>query len=58
MKKYILYIASCLVALSCFSSCHWLDKEPDTELTMDMVYQDRDRTMSAFAYVYSFIPNP
>lgn len=58
MKKYIIYIASCLVALSCFSSCHWLDKEPDTELTMDMVYEDYDRTMSAFAYVYSFIPNP
>ena len=33
MKKYILYIASFLVALSCFSSCHWLDKEPDAEKT-------------------------
>lgn len=58
MKKYLLYTLSCLALLVSASSCHWLDKEPDTELTMDMVYADKDKLMGAFAYVYSFIPNP
>ena len=58
MKKYILYIFSCLALLVAASSCNWLEKEPDTEATMETVYNDKDKMMSAFAYVYSQIPNP
>ncbi|HEY3373175.1 MAG TPA: RagB/SusD family nutrient uptake outer membrane protein [Prolixibacteraceae bacterium] len=42
-----------------FSSCEdFLDKEADTELTMDMVFADKARMEGMLAYVYSGIPDP
>ncbi len=42
-----------------FSSCSdYLDKEADTELTMDMVFTDKTRLEGMLAYVYSGIPDP
>ncbi len=42
-----------------FSSCSdFLDKEADTELTMDMVFTDKTRMEGMLAYVYSGIPDP
>lgn len=42
-----------------FISCNdFLDKENDTELTMDMVFTDRTRLEGMLAYIYSGIPDP
>lgn len=42
-----------------FSSCEdYLDKEADTELTMDMVFEDKTRMEGMLAYAYSGIPDP
>lgn len=57
MKLYK-YILTLMVALATLSSCNYLDKEPDTELTMDMVFQDKDRMEGMLAYIYSAIPDP
>lgn len=40
------------------TSCNYLDKEPDTELTLDMVFDDKVRMEGWLAYVYSGIPDP
>ena len=56
--KFIKYILTLVVAVATLSSCNYLDKEPDTELTMDMVFQDKDRMEGMLAYVYSGIPDP
>ena len=40
------------------SGCSFLDKEPDTELTLEMVFENKTRTMSWLAGVYSNIPDP
>lgn len=55
--KFIKYILTLVVAVATLSSCSYLDKEPDTELTMDMVFQDKDRMEGMLAYVYSAIPD-
>ena len=42
-----------------FCSCSdYLDKEADTELTMDMVFADKTRMEGMLAYAYSGIPDP
>lgn len=64
MKK--INIAKCmaggLVALAMLpvaSSCSdYLDKEPDTELTVDMVFENRDKVYSWLANVYDVIHTP
>ena len=56
--KFIKYIMTLVVIMASFSSCNYLDKEPDTELTMDMVFEDKDRMEGMLAYVYSAIPDP
>lgn len=58
MKKILTYSFVFLTVFGSAVSCNYLDKEPDTELTMDMVWSNRDRMMSQFAYVWSFIPCP
>lgn len=40
------------------SSCDYLDKQPDDQLTMEMIFTDRLRTEDWLAGVYSSIPNP
>ena len=44
--------------MSAMTSCNYLDKEPDTELTLDMVFDDKVRMEGWLAYVYSGLPDP
>lgn len=56
-KKYskILLLALLVLTVSCSK---YLDKEPDTELTMDMVFENKDKVEGALGYIYEAIPNP
>ncbi len=54
MKKYIILI----LILACATACNWLDKEPDTELTLEMVFQNKTRVEQWLGNVYSGIPDP
>lgn len=40
-----------------FPSCNFLDKEPDDQLTLEMVFADKTRTEDWLAGVYSNIPD-
>lgn len=53
--KRIIYI---LILILCASSCNWLDKEPDTELTLPMVFNNKTRVEQWLGNVYSGIPDP
>ena len=55
MKKIIYSILTVLMLLP--TGCSFLDKEPDTELTLDMVFEDKTRTYGWLANVYSAIPD-
>ena len=57
-NKYIRNKILFLLILVSFVSCDYLDKEGDTELTMDMVFTDKTRLEGMLAYVYSGIPDP
>ena len=57
MKKIVYTILTALLLLPA-ASCSFLDKEPDTELTLEMVFNDKTRTMGWLANVYSDIPDP
>ena len=57
MKKTIYTVLTALLLLP-VASCSFLDKEPDTELTLEMVFNDKTRTMGWLAGVYSDIPDP
>ncbi|MDR1153149.1 MAG: RagB/SusD family nutrient uptake outer membrane protein, partial [Bacteroidales bacterium] len=56
-----LAIIKCFVLMALFagfSSCEdYLDKESDTELTLDMVFQDKIRMEGMLSYVYTGIPD-
>lgn len=39
-------------------SCNWLDKESDTELTLEMVFENKTRVEGWLGNVYSGIPDP
>jgi len=57
--KMIKYIAVVFVGLQCLTSCaDFLDKEPDTELTLPMVFEDKTRVEDWLANAYSAIPDP
>lgn len=57
MKKtrYIILIA--ILAFGAVS-CNWLDKESDTELTLEMVFNNKTRVEGWLGNVYSGIPDP
>ena len=57
MKK-ITYIFLSLVLSLGAVSCNWLDKESDTELTLEMVFADKTRVEGWLGNVYSGIPDP
>ena len=40
------------------ASCNWLDKESDTELTLEMVFNNKTRVEGWLGNVYSGIPDP
>ena len=50
MKRHIFIY---LLALATTVSCNWLDKESDTELTLDMVFQNKTRVEGWLGNVYS-----
>lgn len=55
------YIFKASVVLGCLFttiSCDYLDKQPDDQLTMDMIFSDKIRTEDWLASVYSSIPSP
>ncbi|MDD3077646.1 MAG: RagB/SusD family nutrient uptake outer membrane protein [Paludibacter sp.] len=57
--KFIKYIMVGVLSVQFFSSCaDYLDKEPDTELTLNMVFQDKTRMEGWLANAYSAIPDP
>lgn len=55
IKALILGSVCLLPATSCSD---FLDKEPDTELSMDLVFDNKEKVESALAYVYSGLPDP
>jgi hypothetical protein len=57
MKQKILILIIILCAF-CANSCDFLDKSPDDELTLDMVFGDKTRTEDWLAGVYSAVPLP
>lgn len=48
----------CLLFICLLTGCDYLDKQPDDQLTMEMIWTDRVRTEDWLAGVYSSIPNP
>ena len=55
LKKYIVAGLIGIVSLGSFT---YLDKEPDTEIDIDMVFENKTKVESWLANVYSRIPNP
>lgn len=53
--KYILLV---LVVFSANSCSDFLDKSPDDELTMEMIFTDKTRTEDWLAGIYNGIPDP
>ncbi|MGI6242496.1 MAG: RagB/SusD family nutrient uptake outer membrane protein [Prevotella sp.] len=54
-----IFIGSLTVLIAALlTCCDFLDKEPDTELTMDMVYNNKTYVEDVLAYCYSGIVNP
>lgn len=56
--KLAKYILAGMIGLSLFNSCSYLDKEPDTEIDIDMVFENKTKVESWLANIYSRIPNP
>lgn len=55
--KRIITIIICTFCLSVIS-CDYLDKRPDDQLTLEMVFENADNTRSWLAGVYNLIPDP
>lgn len=52
-------ITTCIVGLAVLSSCSkFLDRMPDDQLTLEMVFNDKTRTEDWLAGIYSNIPDP
>lgn len=58
IEIYALTLLATSVLFSSTSCSKFLDKEPDTELTMDMVFDNKDRVDGTLGYIYEGIPNP
>jgi hypothetical protein len=59
MKYFSRYAYMVLMTLTLSTSCSdYLDKEPDTELNMDMVFTNRDKVYSMLSYTYNIIHQP
>lgn len=57
--KFAKYFLTGLISVASLTSCvDYLDKEPDTELTLSMVFEDKTRIEGWLANVYSAIPDP
>lgn len=59
MKQYKFFIAVVVLGMLLSAGCKkYLDKMPDDQLTMDMIFNDKIRTEDWLAGVYSGVPNP
>ncbi|WP_353195050.1 RagB/SusD family nutrient uptake outer membrane protein [Parapedobacter defluvii] len=59
MKNILMKIATCIIGLAVLSSCSkFLDRMPDDQLTLEMVFNDKTRTEDWLAGIYSNIPDP
>ena len=56
--QYILGIGIAIGGSSLTAGCNYLDKEPDDQLTIEMIFSDKIRTEDWLASVYSSIPSP
>jgi hypothetical protein len=58
--KVIIWLKNTVLLLTLLTaySCNFLDKAPDDELTMEMVFRDKTRTEDWLAGIYSGIPSP
>lgn len=54
MKKYILLLLIGIVMMSCSES--YLEKTPDEDMNLDMVFKERNYAESFLSNVYSFLP--
>lgn len=54
LKNIIIVLAVLLLS----PACNWLDKESDTELTLEMVFNNKTRVEGWLGNVYSGIPDP
>lgn len=58
MKNYILILFCTIASLPFFSSCDYLDKEPDDMLTLPAVFGNAANTREWLAGVYNLVPDP
>ena len=58
MKKYIRALMLTVAFVPVFSSCDYLDKEPDDMLTLDAVFNNADYTKQWLAGIYNLVPDP
>lgn len=58
LKKITKVIILATAVVQFFSSCNYLDKEPDDMLTLDAVFENADYTKEWLAGIYSLIPDP
>lgn len=58
MRTHLVHIIILTVLALGAVSCNWLDKESDTELTLEMVFNNKTRVEGWLGNVYSGIPDP
>ena len=59
LRRLALHITAAVAVMAAATSCSdYLDKQPDTELTMDMAFNNREKVNAALSYCYSGIPGP
>jgi hypothetical protein len=56
--KNIRILLIVILAGALFPACEYLDREPDNQLTLEMVFNQRDRVEQWLAGLYSNIPEP
>lgn len=56
--RFLKYIIAGALLTATVSSCDYLDNAPDDILTIDMVFNSKDRTEEWLAAVYNGIPDP
>lgn len=56
-NKILILTAVCSLFLGT-TACNYLDKMPEDQLTMEMIFSDKTRTEDWLAGVYSGVPNP
>lgn len=57
--KIAIYMVAVLIAANLATACSdFLDKEPDTELNTEMVFENREKVYSWLSYIYNVIHTP